>query len=251
MLHAIIMDMLKDNPEERISSADVVSRINQEEYKADSITLITVWHGPHCHNCVALKSIDETNFARLQHHFKYCSTYCVYYQLMADIEKQIMSNENIKDKYKKESHIFHSKQAQHLCELSAENPQAFSSTKSELLFEMAAKLSEELLGPAETATFNCDRYEEYMRLLLEIARITNAEIELIGDIEMYLKPFDRNPIETRSSPYNKWNETFFDLQHSPEDTNFGRDLKEIAEPELSENSFLIPTEYKAKCHGII
>jgi hypothetical protein len=27
-MHAIIMEMLKDNPEERISSADVVSRIN-------------------------------------------------------------------------------------------------------------------------------------------------------------------------------------------------------------------------------
>jgi hypothetical protein len=31
MLHAIIMDMLKDNPNERISSADVVTRINKGE----------------------------------------------------------------------------------------------------------------------------------------------------------------------------------------------------------------------------
>jgi hypothetical protein len=69
---------------------------------------------------------------------------------------------------------------------------------------------------------------------------------------MYLKPLEHsNRIGTRSKPNNKRDETFFDLKHSPEEENFASDLKDIAEPESSENSFLIPTEYKAKCHGII
>jgi hypothetical protein len=105
------------------------------------------------------KKHRQVNFARLQHHFKYCSTYCVFYQRMKDAEKRVMSNENLNNKYKKEWHIFQSKQAQHLFKLSAENPQEFSSTKSEL-FDRAAKLSVELLGPTETATFDCDRYGE-------------------------------------------------------------------------------------------
>jgi hypothetical protein len=177
---------------------------------------------------------------------------------MKDLEKRVQSNGNIKDKYETLSpSIFYSKQAHHLCQLLAENPQEFTFAGSESskeaakqLFKKAAKLSEELLGPAETATFDCDRYEEYMRLLLEIAQIIKADAELIDDIEMYLKPFDRNRIATSSSPCNKWDETFFDLKHSPEDEDFGSDLKRIMEPESGEKSFLIPTEYKAKCHGI-
>lgn len=56
-----------------------------------------------------------------------------------------------------------------------------------------------------TATFDCNRYEEYMRLLLEIAQMTEADAELIGDNATsvgYLKPFERN----RNV---KWDETFF------------------------------------------
>jgi hypothetical protein len=218
---------------------------------------ITVWHGDHCPNCSALSKISELNFARLQHHFKYCATYCVFYQLMADLEERVMLNDNIKDKYEKLSPIFHSEQAHHLCQLLEMYPQAVTFAGSESskraatqLFKKAAELSGELLGPAETATFDCDRYEKYMRLLLEIAHITKADIELIGDIKMYLKPFEHNRMATRSQTNVKWDETFFDLKHSPEDDNFGRDLKEIMEPELGEKSFLIPTEYKAKCHGI-
>jgi hypothetical protein len=177
---------------------------------------------------------------------------------MTDIEKQVVSNENIKDKYEKLSHIYRPEQAQRLCVLLVENVQEFpsiikseSSKRAIQLFKKAAKLSGELLGPAETTAFDCHRYEEYMRLLLEIAQMIQADAQLIGDIKMYLKPFERsNRIGTRSKPNVKWDETFFDLKHSPEDDNFGRDLKEIMEPELGEKSFLIPTEYKAKCHGI-
>lgn len=111
---------------------------------------ITVWHGSHYDNCVALKSIDGKNYARLQHHFKYCSTYCVFHQVLTDVEKRDVSNGNINKTYKKELHLFQSKQAQHLCELSAKNSHEFTSTESELsemvshLFERAAQLSEKI-----------------------------------------------------------------------------------------------------------
>jgi hypothetical protein len=52
---------------------------------------------------------------------------------------------------------------------------------------------------------------------------------------------------TRSKSYTKWDETFLDLKHSIDDENFANDLKELFE---LESGSLIPTEYKAKCHGI-
>jgi hypothetical protein len=217
-----------------------------------------VWHGTHCDTCVALNSINKINFAALQHHFKYCATYCVFYQLMVDLEKQVVSNEDIKDKYEKLSHIYQSEQAQRLCVFWVENMQDFPSIKSGSskraiqLFKKAAKLSQELLGPVDTIAFDCKRYEEYMRLLLEMAQITKADEELIGDIEMYLKPFDRNPIATRSQTNEmnemKWDETFFDLKHSPEDEDFGSNLKKIAEPDSGKESFLKSTGYTKNCH---
>lgn len=223
---------------------------------SDQDSSITVWHGHHCPNCVALNSINEVNFARLQHRFKYCATYCVYYHLMTDIEKQVVSNENMKDKYEKLSHIYRSEQAQRLCVLLVENVQEFpsiikseSSKRAIQLFKKAAKLSGELLGPAETTAFDCKRYEEYMRLLLEIAQMIQADAELIGDIKMYLKPFERsNRIGTRSKPHVKWGETFWDLKHSPQDEHFGSNLKEIAELESGQESFLKSTGYTKNCH---
>jgi hypothetical protein len=77
-----------------------------------------------------------------------------------------------------------------------------------------------LVGPVDADKFNCDRYKEYLELLLEIAKLIAVdEDELIGDIETYLKPFRQEhkiicgtrqqEIKTR-----KWGETFVDLEHS-------------------------------------
>ncbi|EFX68810.1 hypothetical protein DAPPUDRAFT_329751 [Daphnia pulex] len=55
---------------------------------------------------------------------------------------------------------------------------------------------------------------------------------------MYLKPFERsNRIGTRSKPNVKWDETFWDLKHSPQDEHFGSNLKEIAELESGQENF--------------
>jgi hypothetical protein len=53
-----------------------------------------------------------------------------------------------------------------------------------------------------------------------------------------LKRFKRNQIATRSETNIKWDETFFNLKHLPEDEYFGSDLKEIIELELGEKSFI-------------
>jgi hypothetical protein len=55
-----------------------------------------VWHGRHYSDSVALKSINELNLARLQHHLKYCATYGVFYQLVEDFEKKVPSNKIFK-----------------------------------------------------------------------------------------------------------------------------------------------------------
>ena len=98
---------------------------------------------------------------------------------MKDFEKQVMSNDNMKNEYKIESHIFKwNKQSLHLCTLARKYPEEFTSRQMELLanvsrlFDRAADLSQELLGPADTTTFNCNRYQVYLELLLEIAQMT-------------------------------------------------------------------------------
>jgi hypothetical protein len=103
---------------------------------------------------------------------------------MKDLEKQVMSNDNMKNEYKKESHIFKWKQSHHLCKLARKYPGEFTSTQMELLenvsqlFDRAADLSQELLGPADTTAFNCNRYQVYLELFLEIAQMINANAVL-------------------------------------------------------------------------
>ena len=43
----------------------------------------SVYHGSECPSCAALNSIKEENMARLQHHYRHCSCYSIYYRLMA------------------------------------------------------------------------------------------------------------------------------------------------------------------------
>jgi hypothetical protein len=80
---------------------------------------------------------------------------------------------------------------------------------------------------------------------------------------MYLKPFRPEHTETGDGRIDtgeselgneprKWQETFLDLKHSPEDKSFGYELKKIAEPRRNKESFsLIPSSYVFKCHGLL
>jgi hypothetical protein len=79
--------------------------------------------------------------ARLQHHLKYCATYGVFYQLVEDFEKKVPSNKIIKGVSETISAGIH------VCRLG--------------IIEKGGQVKWWVLGPAETATFNCNRYEEY------------------------------------------------------------------------------------------
>jgi hypothetical protein len=221
---------------------------------------IAVWHGTHCPSCQDLASIKKENMARLQHHTKFGCIYSIYYRTIRNLVervKQIQPSSTSKDN-QKNSNIFDPKQAKDLCELSASS-EIISKNQPEL-FKEAAKLSDELVGPTKSDKFNCDHYKKYLELLLEISKLIAADEELIGDIETYLKPFRQEPISDgsiamgESEPGNdprKWQETFLDLKHSPEDKSFGYELKKIAEPRRNKESFeLIPSSYVFKCHGL-
>ncbi|EFX65541.1 hypothetical protein DAPPUDRAFT_94544 [Daphnia pulex] len=235
-------------------SADPVSPSTKDEIEKQSTA---VWHGPNCPSCEDLASITKENMGRLQHHFKFGSIYSIYFRIMMALHTIIIASPNSND-YKKDSNIFYPKQAKDLCELSASS-EIISKNQPEL-FKEAAKLSNELLGPTKSDKFNCDRYEDYLELLLKISQTIGADKDLVGDIDTYLKPFRPEPIgdgsiamgesELGNDP-RKWQETFLDLKHSPEDENFGYELKKIAEPRRNKASFeLIPTGYVFKCHGL-
>lgn len=242
---------------------------NQQIATGKKVT-IQVWHGPKCPSCAAIMNIKEENMKRLQHHFKYCSCYSVYYRTMSLLESLILSYPIIGFKKKqKEPHFLNHSQAKQLCELSALHP-TVSADNSEL-FQKAAELASQLKEPTDTESFNCDRYEEYMRLLLEITEFIRQTMSqhlnngknvedvkiLITNITNYLKPFDQNQDKSTSvtksrsttAKTRKWNETFADLRHPSGDNDFGNELKEIAEPQSGEECFLFPDKYTCKCHG--
>ncbi len=213
----------------------------------------TYWHGTNCLSCKDLLSIEEKNMARLQHHFKFGSIYSTFHRVMMALHTIIIVSPNSSD-YKKDSNIFDPKHAKRLC-TSFASSKIISKNQPEL-FKKAAKLSDELVGPVDADKFNCDRYEEYLKLLLGIAQLIAADKELIGDIETYLKPFrqEHNDAEkikcgTRQQEIRtrKWGETFVDLGHSPNDEDFGKEFKKITEPKKGKD--FLPQSYTFKCHG--
>lgn len=95
-------------------------------------------------------------------------------------------------------------------------------------------LSEELPGPIKSCFFNCDRYEEYLRLLDSVIKSHEKTSDLRQDIAMYLKPFE-------NAVRHPWMDTWFDLQHSINDSLFAQDLIESFANNL-------PSRYMANCH---
>lgn len=218
---------------------------------------IEVWHGTECKSCVALSSINNEEMTCLQHHYKHCACYSILNRVVANLETQ---DNKVP---KKESNFLNHAQVKQLCQTASTKLKCKESSN---LFERAAELSDQLLGPVETAAFDCDRYEEYMTLLLDIAKIflKRDAKTLIKDIKNYLKPFSRNQtidesigeggnvVDSRTDTLQavkKWNETYLDLRHSSGDEEFGKNLKEIVAPNRGGKCFFFPEKYDFFCHG--
>jgi hypothetical protein len=108
-----------------------------------------VWHHENCHSCKALQRIEEKHMARLQHHFKFCDVYSVYYRTIKSVAAIIQLPERINP----EIHFLHQEQAKEIWTLAS---QQMKSKENPQLFECAVEMSSQFLGPAETATFNCE-----------------------------------------------------------------------------------------------
>jgi hypothetical protein len=219
-----------------------------------------VWHHENCHSCKALQRIEEKHMARLQHHFKFCDVYSVYYRTIKSVAAIIQLPERINP----EIHFLHQEQAKEIWTLAS---QQMKSKENPQLFQCAVEMSSQFLGPAETATFNCDDFKKHLELLLDIAQFICLKFknrnkeqvqELIGDIETYLKPFRHQDqaeetvmtgLRSITARIRKWDETFVHLRHSPEDNNFGNNLKDIADPKPGQECIFFPEEYQFKCHG--
>ncbi|EFX81371.1 hypothetical protein DAPPUDRAFT_224229 [Daphnia pulex] len=221
-----------------------------------------VWHGNGCPSCADLYSIKKEIMACLQHHYKHCSCYSIYYRLMAILQTKVKS---LAGRIKKEFHFLNSDQAKQIC-IAASNKQ--KCVKNARLFKKAADLSDQLIGPAETAKFDCNRYEEYLTLLLDIADniLKTDDKELIQDIKNYLKPFSQTRTDDESSTdealcveadtrldasgvKKTWNETYLELRHPFGDEEFGKNLKEIVQPKRGERCIFFPQKYDFPCHG--
>ena len=244
--------------------------IKEKETKEETSS-VRVYHSPQCRSCADLQSISEENMAHLQHHFKFCTIYSIYCRVMKNLEITVVSKKISDLFYEQTHHIMLPDQAKRLCFairdkcndiFSIGDRQQLNRGTSALievdsLFETAANMSDELIGPAESGEFNCDRYEEYLRCLQDIAKLIKAEKKLLDDIENYLKPYCPQPKEemppvgtTRSqtSKVKEWDKTFVDLKHSINDQHFGSEWKQIAEPQNSEGNLIFPKTYSFECH---
>jgi hypothetical protein len=220
-----------------------------------------VWHGNECPSCADLYSIKKEIMACLQHHYKHCACYSIYYRLMAILQTKVKT---LTGRIKTESHFLNSDQAKQICIAASNNRQKCD--KNVRLFKKAADLSDQLIGPAETAKFDCNRYKEYMRLLLNIADniLKTDDKELIQDIKNYLKPFGQTQTDDESTDEGlcvedpglgtsgvkeTWSETYLELRHPLGDEEFGKNLKEIVEPKRGEKCIFFPEKYDFPCHG--
>ncbi len=239
------------------SSTSIKLRKLVEESTEKEHDIKKVWHGNQCPSCVALSSIKEEIMACLQHHYKHCACYSIFYRVMAFLETLV----EVPGGFEKESHFLNHNQAKQLCETASSKQKGKASS---LLLKRAAELSDQLLGPVETAAFNCDHYEEYMKLLLDIAEkcLKNEDKIriLIEDIKNHLKPFSRNQKNDEITGHRqtakdsqpevkKWNETYLALSHSSGDEEFGKNLKDIVEPKRGRKCFFFPEKYDFLCHG--
>ena len=260
-----IANILAMEASSAISRAVSVAALIKEKETKEESSSVRVYHGPQCRSCADLQSISEENMAHLQHHFKFCTTYSIYYRVMKNLEITVVSK---KISNQTNQHVLHHNQAKSLCRATREKSndifsigdrqQLNRSTPAlidvDSLFETAANMSDELIGPAESGAFNCDRYEEYLRCLQSIAKLIKADQKLLDDIENYLKPYcpqkkeEMPPVGTTRSQTSKvkeWDETFVDLKHSTDDQHFGSEWKQIAE---SDNNLIFPKMYTFGCH---
>jgi hypothetical protein len=170
----------------------------------------TLPHIEPCSNCDLLKTVQT--FPEWQHHYKFCTIYCMFVQVMNSLRAEGTAEVYIPSKMR----------------------DTCAALTDVSLRSRCLSLSEELPGPAETAFFNCDRYEEYLRLLNTLIVTHEKTADLQQDMDIYLKPFendDRHP----------WMDTWFDLHHSISDSLFAQDLIEAFADHL-------PSSYAAKCH---
>ena len=152
-----------------------------------------------------LKTVQT--FPEWQHHYKFCTIYCMFIQVMNSLRAEGTAEVYVPSKMR-------------------DTCAALSDVS---LRSRCLSLSEALPGPAETAFFNCDRYEEYLRLLNTLIVTHKKTAHLEKDIAIYLKPFENH----------SWMDTWFDLQHSISDSLFAQDLIE---------AFALPSSYAPKCH---
>jgi hypothetical protein len=149
----------------------------------------------------------KQTFPEWQHHYKFCTIYCMFIQVMNSLRAEGTAEVYVPSKMR-------------------DTCAALSDVS---LRSRCLSLSEALPGPAETAFFNCDRYEEYLRLLNTLIVTHEKTADLEQDMAIYLKPFENH----------SWMDTWFDLQHSISDSLFAQDLIE---------AFALPSSYAAKCH---
>lgn len=239
---------------EKTASQNILQDSEEEEEEES----IKVKHETKCYSCDVLSNFTDEQLGQLQHHYKFCSIYSIYFRIIMFLMTTIISNKDWlkNEKITKDTKVFDPDNAKLICQLAS----SVLSTSTDVteLFTEAAALSEELKGPTETAEFNCDNYKTYLELLLKISQLIKADKVLIEDIELYLKPFQPKHSTTtnkkgskcrsQATKITRWEETFVHLRHSPDNGEFGKELKKIFEPQIDEDYFL-PSEYKANCHG--
>lgn len=130
-----------------------------------------------CKTCQYIRQIKTEDMRLLCHRFKFCTTYSIYFQVVMTVEEKIGLGED--DNFIEENpSIFYPDRARSVCERAAK-----IWTNCSNVFNQAASLSNQLIGPDQIANYNCDDYEKHLSCLRRIASVVKADKEILTEID--------------------------------------------------------------------
>lgn len=199
---------------------------------------VKIWHLDKykCETCNDILQFKIEDINKLQHHFKFCTTYSIYFPLIALVEGQIGKDED-KKFIEENPSITYPKRAQSVCKRAG---QKWKNIKHE--FSEAAELSNQLIRPDQSENYDCDNYENHLRWLHVIAQNIKGAKEIVKEIENALLPYNQ-PSSSEKTLKRKWEKTFANIKHKINDDQLIETLRKIVR-----NRTVIPEIYLCSCH---
>lgn len=221
----------------QVGNSSELTKVRRSTKHTTSPKFDEIWHDTfNCETCIDILQFKIQDINKLQHYFKFCNTYSIYYSLIALVEEQIGEDQD-KQFIEENPSITYPKRAQSICKRAG---QKWKNIKHE--FSEAAKLSNQLIRPDQSANYNCDDYENHLKCLLVIAQNIKGGKEILQEIENVLLPYNQ-PSSSKNPLQQKWEKTFVNVEHKENDNQLIETLRKTVR-----NRTIIPEIYECSCH---